>query len=197
MGLILNGNEPSKILYNGAEVSLYFNGSKIWPVTPVLDEITIGTQTWKIKNLSIDDGQGGIYTQTVNYGQGNVVEYYYTWEAALRVASTVTGWHLPTRAEWDTLATAVGSNAGKKLKATYGWAYDANGTDEFGFRGFPAGLWNSDSFKYLSTNELFWTATEYSSTKAYNRMLGTGSSLISDNNDKTLGYSVRLIKDAA
>ena len=31
MGLILNGNAPSKMLYNGAEVSLYFNGSKIWP----------------------------------------------------------------------------------------------------------------------------------------------------------------------
>lgn len=34
MGLILNGNEPNKILYNGAGVSLYFNGSKIWPITP-------------------------------------------------------------------------------------------------------------------------------------------------------------------
>ena len=33
MGLILNGNTPNKILYNGAEVSLYFNGSKIWPET--------------------------------------------------------------------------------------------------------------------------------------------------------------------
>lgn len=33
MGLILNGNAPSKMLYNGAEVSLYFNGSKIWPET--------------------------------------------------------------------------------------------------------------------------------------------------------------------
>jgi surface protein len=34
MGLILNGNAPSKMLYNGAEVSLYFNGSKIWPLGP-------------------------------------------------------------------------------------------------------------------------------------------------------------------
>lgn len=68
MGLILNGNEPNKILYNGAEVSLYFNGSKIWPdITPVLDEVTIGTQTWMSKNLAIDDGQGGISTRTVNY----------------------------------------------------------------------------------------------------------------------------------
>lgn len=34
MGLILNGNEPINVLYNGAGVSLYFNGSKIWPITP-------------------------------------------------------------------------------------------------------------------------------------------------------------------
>lgn len=31
MGIILNGNKPSKIIYNGAEPSLYFNGAKIWP----------------------------------------------------------------------------------------------------------------------------------------------------------------------
>lgn len=31
MGIILNGSKPSKIIYNGAESTLYFNGSKIWP----------------------------------------------------------------------------------------------------------------------------------------------------------------------
>ena len=31
MGIILNGSKPSKIIYNGAESALYFNGSKIWP----------------------------------------------------------------------------------------------------------------------------------------------------------------------
>ena len=31
MGILLNGSKPSKIIYNGAESSLYFNGYKIWP----------------------------------------------------------------------------------------------------------------------------------------------------------------------
>lgn len=31
MGILINGNKPSKIIYNGAEPSLYYNGSKIWP----------------------------------------------------------------------------------------------------------------------------------------------------------------------
>jgi surface protein len=41
MGLILNGNAPSKMLYNGAEVSLYFNGSKIWPTKANLPPYTL------------------------------------------------------------------------------------------------------------------------------------------------------------
>lgn len=48
MGLILNGNAPSKMIYNGAEVSLYFNGSKIWPAgapTPILPANTVRVRT--------------------------------------------------------------------------------------------------------------------------------------------------------
>ena len=80
---------------------------------PLFDEVTIGNQTWLSKNLAIDDGLGGIASVTVNYGQGNVTEYFYTWDAAIRVAETVQGWHLPTKDEWDTLISTVGGgNAG-------------------------------------------------------------------------------------
>lgn len=198
MGLIINGNEPSKILYNGAEVSLYFNGSMIWPntVPPILDEVTIGTQTWKSKNLSVDDGQSGIYTQTVNYGQGNVVEHYYTWDAAVRVAASINGWHLPSYDEWETLETTVGgaASAGTKLKSTYGWT-SGNGTNDYGFAAFPAGNWNSGSFSDLGSGAYFWTNKEDTSTKAYGRRSLTGTWVGSIITFKTRGYSVRLIKD--
>lgn len=200
MGLILNGNAPNKILYNGAEVSLYFNGSKIWPTvapTPVItDYVTIGSQVWMSKNLAYDDGQGGVYTQTVNYGQGNVVEYYYTWDAAVRIAATISGWHLPTNAEWSTLATTVGgySTAGTKLKSTYGWS-SGNGTDDYGFAVFPAG-YRSDSFIDFGYIARIWTSTEYQSTRAYNRVFSTEERVVSYLSDKTSIYSVRLIKDS-
>jgi hypothetical protein len=48
MGILLNGNKPSKIIYNGAESALYFNGSKIWPEaspTPVLPANTVRVRT--------------------------------------------------------------------------------------------------------------------------------------------------------
>lgn len=162
------------------------------PMAPV----QIGTQIWSSKNLVIDDGQGGIYTQTVNYGQGDVTEYYYTWDAAVRVAATVQGWHLPTDAEWDTLATAVGGRdvAGTKLKSTYGWS-SGNGTDDFGFAAFPAGYLAYGSFDGVGRNANFWTATGAGDDYARSRYFNTDASTKSYNNPKIYGYSVRLIQD--
>lgn len=166
---------------------------------PPSDEVTIGTQTWKNKNLAINDGQGGISTQTVNYGQGNVVEYYYTWDAAVRVAASIPGWHLPTTSEWDALAEAVGgsSTAGTKLKSTYGWE-SGNGTDNYGFSAFPAGYCPTTDFLQFGKYARFWSANEHESlsTHAYNYYyISTRNKQNSDYNRKTYKYSVRLVKD--
>jgi len=168
------------------------------PVPP-LDYVTIGSQIWTSKNLSIDDGQGGIYTQTVNYGQGDVVEYYYTWDAAMRVAASVQGWHIPSSDDWRNLANSLGtSTAGTQLKSTYGWQDDGNGTDDYGFSAFPAGNWNLSSFYNLGRYASFWTSHERSSTTAYYRRFDTGpTGATSYSNNKTnFAYSVRLIKDS-
>jgi uncharacterized protein (TIGR02145 family) len=165
---------------------------------PPPEEVTIGTQTWKIKNLAIDDGQGGIYTQTVNYGQGDVVEYYYTWNAAVRVAATVQGWHLPTKTELDTLATAVGGYpvAGTKLKSTYGWS-SGNGDGSYGFAAFPAGQRSSSgSFQNLGWHAWFWTDTKSSSSMAFNFHFSKDASMDTNGSTMSYGYSVRLVKDA-
>lgn len=200
--IIYNGHEIQDLIINGNQAQLWLNGQKLYPTeepSPSIESVTIGSQTWMSKNLAIDDGQGGIYTQTVNYGQGDVVEYYYTWDSAVRVAATVQGWHLPSTYEWDTLADAVGgaSIAGTKLKSTYGWSSD-NGEDSYGFAAFPAGLRNlAGSFYYLGSRSIFWTATWNASSTAYYRYFDTGASLYSSAySNKSFGYSVRLIKDA-
>lgn len=196
MGILLNGNKPSKIIYNGAESSLYFNGSKIWPESsPILpDEVQIGNQIWKSKNLDINDGQGGVYTQTVNYGQGNVTEYYYTWQAATRIANSISGYHLPTIAEFNTLYSNVGSN-GNKLRSTYGWT-TANGTDDFGFNAVPAGGYQSGSYIQLYKYAFMWTADSKSTDDAYYVYLYNSTSFPNGFNRKYVGFSVRLIKDS-
>lgn len=192
MGLILNGNAPSKLIYNGAEVSLYFNGSKIWPESsPSFDEVTIGTQTWMSKNLSINDGGTGIYTRTVNYGQGDVIEYYYTWAAAIRIANSINGWHLPSLSEWNALTN------GTMLKSTYGWT-EGNGTDDFGFSVFPAGYRETSGlYRGFFTTAYFWTNENYSTSSAIARYLDKKSSVNTlYGSNKGLSYSVRLIKDS-
>jgi uncharacterized protein (TIGR02145 family) len=166
------------------------------PPAPSFDEVTIGSQTWMSKNLTIDDGQGGIYSQTVNYGQGDVVEYYYTWDAAVRVAATVQGWHLPSDSEWATLVnSAGGSFRAKNLKSTYGWT-SGNGIDKYNFSVFPAGTGGSGSFNGLGSTAFFLTATETSELGAYIRRFTTGSGIYSEKYEKAGGYSVRLMKDA-
>lgn len=166
------------------------------PPGPTFDEVTIGTQTWMAKNLAIDDGQGGIYTRTVNYGQGDVVEHYYTWDAALRVSESINGWHLPSSNEWSTLITAVGSNPGTKLKSTYAWENNGNGTDDYGFSTLPAGDYSYNSFLPIGYVANFWSSNAYSSSNALYEELDTSSSAGVYAQSKTFGKSVRLIKDS-
>jgi uncharacterized protein (TIGR02145 family) len=163
---------------------------------PTFDTVTIGSQTWMSKNLAFDDGQSGIYTQTVNYGQGSVTEYYYTWEAAVRIAASIDGWHLPTWDECDTLCTTVGSPSGTKLKSTYGWS-SGNGTDNYGFTALPSGVYYQGTFYDFSTWTSFWTSSKSTDiSQAYTLGFDTGTTRIGGSYDVTAGCSVRLIKDA-
>jgi len=123
--------------------------SDVTPTPPSpFEEVTIGTQTWMKTNLAIDDGLGGIYINdnvTAN-GSDFGTQYYYNWWAANRVAESIEGWHLPSKAEWTTLINYVGnSTASSKLKSTYGWYtsygyYPGNGTDDYGFCILPVGV---------------------------------------------------------
>ena len=169
------------------------------PPTPSFDQVQIGNQIWMSKNLAIDDGGEGISTKTVNYGQGDVVEYYYTWAAAVRVAESVQGWHLPTSSELDALVSYVGgtSVAGTKLKSTYGWANNGNGTDEFGFTALPAGYYDT-SHGMFGEYAYFWSSTShtYDESLAYRGALSYGKKVRVDSTYKTQAGSVRLIKDS-
>ena len=65
--------------------------------------VTIGNRVWMQENLAIDDGGDGIYYNKANN------QYYYTWDAAMRVAKSIPGWHLPSAEEWNAAAEACGA----------------------------------------------------------------------------------------
>jgi surface protein len=76
MGLILNGNAPNKIIYNGAEVSLYFNGSKIWPesLSPISSN-TVRVRT-NDGNAPIKSGGAKYSSATLVAGTTDVYDVY-------------------------------------------------------------------------------------------------------------------------
>lgn len=110
-----------------------------------------------------------------------------------------TGWHLPSRAEWNSLFTAVGdeSTAGKVLKSQTGWYNRGNGTDAFGFSALPAGGRNGDGEGYNEGDyAYFWSSTELNSSYAYRMYLDYGSvSATLSFKNKDDGFSVRCLKD--
>lgn len=178
------------------------------PPGPSFDEVTIGTQTWMSKNLAIDDGGEGITIKEnvtangVNFG----TQYYYTWAAAVRVANSINGWHLPTKAEWETLVSyAGGSNSAlNKLRSTTGWYNNSNGTDDYGFTGLPTGyIYQGTGPNDRGNQAWWWSSTEDSDTsKAYYTYIGfdvifqTWGLYTSYTVDKSQApISIRLIKD--
>lgn len=196
--------------------------------------VVIGTQTWMAENLNYSDSTNYPSMKGRNWCYENKLDScskygrLYTWSAAMDSAGTFSsrgkgcgheknctptypvrgicpsGWHLPTRAEFETLFTTVGgkSTAGKMLKATNGWNSNGNGTDAFGFSALPAGdRGYGDHFYGGGHDAYFWSSKEDYSTYgfcAYDMYLDYDNESASLNNDfKDEGFSVRCVKDSA
>lgn len=164
------------------------------PPSPSIDEVTIGTQTWKNVNLAIDDGGSGIAkidnvtANGVNFG----TQYYYSNAAANRIANTITGWRLPTTNDWQTLISYLGGGGYpgiQGIKSTSGWS-SGNGTNALGFNSLPVGYYDGISSTLTSTGELSVYRTDTSST-----IFKIDYLHIYQSDATAARYSVRLIKD--
>ncbi len=162
---------------------------------PPPDEVTIGTQTWKTKNLAIDDGGSGIYFKDQTFdGVGVITQYFYTIAAVNRILTSMPGWRLPTKDDWDTLFSYVVE--AKKLKSVNGWATTGfygseQGTDDYGFCALPISSYYYDNH---FDQAVWWTSTrsgswQYLSQIEKDTFNTTGSQYPNSN------APVRLIKD--
>ena len=162
--------------------------------------VKIGSQTWMAENLNYKIS--GSYC--FDNAPANCEKYgrLFTWEAAMEEACP-NGWHLPTKAEFETLFDAVGRRSGtegKMLKSISGWRDDGNGTDAFGFSALPAGGGDGDGYGDDGYYAYFWSSSEISSTSlttnAYFMFLsyneGRASLYSSGKLDR---HSVRCLKD--
>jgi len=113
------------------------------------------------------------------------------------------GWHIPSKAEWDTLSKVVGGN-GTKLKesgSTHWINSNDPATNSLGFSALPGGwrdcLSNGARYMSLQSSGYWWTCTSngqyiYSIViESYNSYIQTNSWSI------CYGYSVRCIKDSS
>ena len=157
--------------------------------------IVIGKQTWMAENLNYEVENsfcpGGRSENCTKYGR------IYTWPVAKKVCPS--GWHLPTRAEFETLITAVGEDSsGVKLKTTSGWSNDGNGTDDFSFSALPGGAKSSSGYTLNVGKEAYlWSSTESDSYSAYYLYLSSSyeKAYLSKDNAKDYWYSVRCVQD--
>lgn len=160
----------------------------------VYKTVTIGSQTWMAENLNYNSNErlrySACYKDSAS-SASNCAKYgrYYSWAVAVGKSEEAcgnahncslpsgsingvcpSGWHLPSKTEWETLLTAVGgqSIAGKKLKSKFGWNNGGNGTDDFSFSALPAGYGYGP---YTDGREgvwaCFWSSTELSDSYAY------------------------------
>ena len=126
------------------------------------------------------------------------------------------GWHIPNNAEWDRLMRYVDGTsgtsspyssptAGRYLKAKDGW-YNCGPTgsgeicsceDTYGFSALPGGYGNSGgSFNYDGGIGCWWSASEYSSSYASDRGMGSSVEHVGyGSSGKDLLLSVRCVQD--
>lgn len=112
MGIILNGSKPSKIIYNGAESTLYFNGSKIWPeVAPdPYNPLSLPPYTIRVK---YKDNSTEPTDKIVRAGcvLNQVSQIPNVWDVTVNDGNIVKeNWDVLFKAHYD-LIEAVGANA--------------------------------------------------------------------------------------
>ncbi|MFH0864743.1 MAG: fibrobacter succinogenes major paralogous domain-containing protein [Bacteroidota bacterium] len=182
--------------------------------------VILGGQTWMAENLNYitSDGSWCYNNDSINcerYGR------LYNWETAKEVCPA--GWHLPSKAEWDTLVIYLGGKevAGSKLKSNSYWYTKHDSISNYAhvvecshkntekkhdsilinssyFSGLPGGGYYAGGiFDYEGEFGIWWSATGYNPYNAFYFSLfdtSTEAGIIHHALNST-GFSVRCIKD--
>jgi uncharacterized protein (TIGR02145 family) len=135
--------------------------------------------------------------------------FLYNWYAASDARKICpTGWHVPTDVEWMALESYLGGNtvAGGKMKSTGDitagtglWDTPNLGANNLsGFTGHPGGYrWTDNTFQGEIYDGYFWSTTASSISNAWSLYLdhSSDSSDIGSGTPKSVGYSIRCLKD--
>ncbi|MGL1904218.1 MAG: hypothetical protein OCC49_18935 [Fibrobacterales bacterium] len=125
-------------------------------------------------------------------------------------------WHLPSKDEWDILAEYIDQQldnvgpmsdqpdrihweyVGGYLQAQSGWRddnFDKPDSTRFGFSALPSGVRSNAQFDGYMYFGYWWTSSEFSKERGWYRLLASNGYLQSPSRDKSLGMSVRCLKN--
>ena len=181
----------------------------------VYETVDIGTQTWmkqSLRSLHYADGSPIDEAYAYDDNEAYVSDYgrLYTWNAVMKLSKSTAnraqgicpdGWHVPTLAEGEILEDFLGGHmlAGGKLKET-GYTHweepntGANNESGFTARGSGNMSQNGDYFS-LKLAFKMWTSTENGIQSIRMQILNTSSNTAFGTKPRTMGFSVRCIKD--
>jgi len=175
------------------------------------------SQTWAGNGL--DYGAYTIYAHDSTANPSNLTSYgyLYNWYAAKGIITDggtstknicPTGWHVPTDSDWNKLVKSIDSDADttgtQTQSSTAGTLMKKNdalwttntGTNSSGFSALPGGVRDLDGSFYVIRNFAFiWSATEYGPNAWFRNMGNNISVVYRSNSSKSVGASVRCLKD--
>lgn len=188
----------------------------------VYHTVTIGSQVWMVENLKVSRYRNGdpipnitdavtwsslstgAYCDYLNQPDSSAIygKLYNFYAGTDPRNICPIGWHLPTKAEFETLISYLGggSLAGGKLKEA-GYIHwqepNVGATNETGFTFLPAGYRkNTGTYFNLKIGSALYSSTTMGSTNSWVMATGYNHSSAGLNQVSRLcGYSIRCIKD--
>jgi uncharacterized protein (TIGR02145 family) len=184
--------------------------------------IKIGNQIWMAENLrathynngdllpqrliktnlysGIEEGAYGSYNDTNDKDSIATFGLLYNWYAISDGRGLAPkGWHIPSREEWETLLTNLGSGTEAELKllesGSTHWYYLNLGNNESGFTALPAGQFNTGGFFGIGYWTAWWTISEKDKQSAFAKEYSTNYPAKISAFPKSMGLSVRCIKN--
>jgi uncharacterized protein (TIGR02145 family) len=186
----------------------------------IYNTVTIGTQCWIKENLitskyrnggvipNVDDHatwsnlNTGAWSHYDNQTSFNgIYGKLYNWYAVTDARGICpTGWHVPTDAEWTTLADFLGgpSVAGGKMKKTTDWGTpNASADNSSGFSAIGAGFrGNTGNFADFGSHGMFWSTSSVGNGNAWFRRLNNYDGIfVTSSALPVIGLSVRCLRD--
>ena len=200
-GLVLKDKSSHKILKPVEKTtgSVTIGGRK-YPT------VKIGNQLWMAENLdfvwdrlivgksgtSSTEPRGNYYNNDEStYGiNGNKRGLLYNHFAATNIPDLPSGWHLPSKSEWETLITNAGDNPSEKLRADAFY-----GDDDYGMKILPTGLYTS-SFSSEMIG-YYWSATLRYIGSYYYINFSTAPNVSYSQYSEAYEMGIRLVKNLA